>query len=474
MSAVNHVETRLEALVGRTPLARHVEPRRLVRFMEYLAVGASGAVFDVAITVAMLGSVHYLLANAAGFAVANTWNFGLNRRVTFDSPGGSVLRQYPAYLAWHAATFAIRAIVLSLLVEGAGAPVLVASVVGIGAAAIANFTGSEVIFGTSTASPEELRASLGRTMNRVVHALYTERVRDVIEATGLYAPLYGVYQRLLGYVYPDDVLEVELGGATATVHMENDAEVLSILHTLRKEDEMIEDFAASIRPDDVVWDVGANLGVFGLLAADRADDGRVVAFEPFPPTARRLEENIGLTDPAAPVDVVDVALWNGTGQTTLGLDRDELGTQTPTLDPRAGQQTVTVNQAAGDVLVDEDLVEKPTVVKVDVEGAELPVLDGLEETLASPACRLVYVEDHSTLWGGEDAGDELRARLEGLGFDVDVVTQGGQRYFRGEKVVPVPRPSCNRCEAGAVPGEHKSEPCWRCPECKAILARALV
>lgn len=433
MSAVKHVESRLEALVGRTPLGRLVEPPRLVRFLEYLAVGASGAVFDVAITAATLGTVHYLLANAAGFFVANTWNFVLNHRITFDSPDGSIVRQYPAYLAWHAATFAIRAAVLTVLVEGAGAPVLVASVVGIGAAAIANFAGSEVIFGTSTASPEELRASLGRAMNGAVHALYTERVRDIIVWSGLYAPLYGAYQRVLGWLYSEDVLDIDIGSASARVHMESDAEVLSVLHTLRKEDDMIEDFAASIEGDDVVWDVGANLGVFSLLAADRAVDGRVVAFEPFAPTASRLEDNVKLSDPAAPVDVVDVALWDEAGETELGLDRDELGTQTPTLDPRSGQQTITVRQAAGDELVDEEL-PAPTVVKVDVEGAELSVLDGLEETLASAECRLVYVEDHSTLWGSDDAGDDLRARLKRLGFDVDECIQGGQRYFRGEKI----------------------------------------
>jgi FkbM family methyltransferase len=423
-------ERRVEAALARTPLASLVEPRRAVRFVEYLAVGASGAVLDVGLTASTIGHVHYVLANAIGFLVANTWNFGLNRRFTFGAEG-SIARQYPAYLAWHVATFAVRAAVLTGLIELAGAPVLVASVVGIGAATIANFTGSERIFGTTTASPEDLRVSAGRAVNRLAHALYTERVRDFVVRTGLYAPLYGAYQRVLGWLYSEDVLDVDAGGASARVHMENDAEVLSVLHTLRKEGDMIDDFAASIEADDVVWDVGANLGVFSLLAADRAVDGRVVAFEPFEPTARRLQENVELSDPAAPVDVVDVALWNETGWTEIGIDRAELGTQTPTLDPRPGQEVIEAVQVVGDELVDEDQQPAPDVLKVDVEGAELPVLDGLERTLND--CRLVYVEDHSALWGGEDAGDELRERLEDHGLDVDVERQGGQTYYRGER-----------------------------------------
>lgn len=37
----------------------------------------------------------------------------------------------------------------------------------------------------------------------------------------------------------------------------------------------------------------------------------------------------------------------------------------------------------------------------------------------------------------------------------------------------VPRPSCRRCDVDAELDEHKSEPCWRCPACAAILARDL-
>ena len=415
------VERKLERVLG----------KRTVRFAEYATVGASGAVLDVALTASTVSAMHYLVANALGFFVANTWNFALNHRFTFDSPKGSIGRQYPAYLAWHVATFAIRAAVLVILVERAGTPVLVASAIGIVAASVANFVGSERIFGTSTASPAELRTSIGRGMNRVVHALYAGRTRDFIDRVGLYAPLYGVYQRVLGRMFCDDVLDVEVGGANARVHMKNDAEILSVLHTLRKEDDMIEDFATSIRSDDVVWDVGANLGVFALLAADRAPNGHVVAFEPFEPTAHRLEANVELSEPPAPVEVVDIALWNETGWTKLGVDRNELGTQTPTLDPRDGQEEIVAIQAIGDDLVDQGQLPAPDVVKVDVEGAELPVLDGLEQTLNN--CRLVYVEDHSALWGGEDASEELHDRLEGHGFEVDIDRQGGQTYYRGEK-----------------------------------------
>lgn len=424
-------ERRVERALASTPLASVVDPRRLIRFVEYIAVGASGAVLDVGLTASTLSLTHYLVANAIGFLVANTWNFGLNHRFTFDSPEGSLLRQYPAYLAWHVATFVVRATTIAVLVETAGTPVLVASTIGIGTAAVANFGGSEVIFGTSTVSPAELRASFGRTLNRVVHALYTGRIRRFINGAGLYAPLYGAYQRVLGWFYLPDVIDVELGGATARFHMEHDAEILSVLHTLRKEDEMVADFASSVKPGDVVWDVGANLGVFALLAADKAEDGHVVAFEPYPPNVSRLQENIALNGASGAVDVADVALGSGPGQIELGIDRRELGTQTPTVNARPDQTVTQVDQIAGDAFVDTEIAPAPDVVKVDVEGAELDVLDGLQDVLDD--ARLVYVEDHSCLWGGQDASDQLQARLTRHGFDVEKERQGGQTYFRGTR-----------------------------------------
>lgn len=147
MNPARRVEAVLEDVVASTPLSRLVEPKRLVRFLEFLVVGASGAIIDVSITVGTLSAVHYLIANGAGFLVANSWNYGLNRRYTFDSPDGSFIREYPAYLGWHTGTFVVRAGVVSLLVEGVGTPVAIASVIGIGAAALANFIGAESIIG---------------------------------------------------------------------------------------------------------------------------------------------------------------------------------------------------------------------------------------------------------------------------------------------------------------------------------------
>lgn len=424
MSTVARAEAVLEDVVARTPIGRYVEARRVVRFVEFAAVGATGAVVDVAITVYSIGLMHYLLANALGFLVANTWNFSLNRRYTFDRADGPIRQQYAAYLGIHVATFAIRAGVIVALVELAGAPEVPSSLVGVGAAAIANFLGAELVF------TESRRASVADVVNRAVHVLYAAPIQDFLDRTGLYLPLYKTYQRVLGLLYPDDVLDVDVAGESATFHMEHAPEVLSVLHTLRKERAMLEDFVDEIGPDDVVWDVGANLGVFACLAA--AKGARVLAFEPFEPTAQRLDENAALSD--VDVDIYEVALGSESGKVELGVDLEELGTQTPTLDPREGQIEVVVDEFRGDELVEEGYAPAPTVAKIDVEGAEIDVVDGLQDALTRPECRLVYTEDHSHVWGRDEDVGELQDALEARGFDVDeVASHNSQTYLRGAR-----------------------------------------
>lgn len=56
---------------------------------------------------------------------------------------------------------------------------------------------------------------------------------------------------------------------------------------------------------------------------------------------------------------------------------------------------------------------------------------------------------------------ELHRRLDD--FEQSAQTDGGQV----QPLIPV----CSRCEADAIPGEHKDEPAWVCPECESILYR---
>jgi len=403
--SVQDLETRLKGIVGERP----------VRFVEFAGVGATGMVVDLGISTSALSLTHYLVANILGFAVAVTWNFTGNWLFVFDRPEGSLPKQYGSYVGLHAITFGLRAVVLTALIEVAGVGVLVATIIGVGVAAIANYLGTERILDDDLEWFDAVAA-----FNSFVHRLYSSRLRTWLRQTGLYGVAYVAYMKALSLLYRDETLEIAAGDAEGRIYTEKGPEIVSALHTLEKEEPVISKFVDSLGPSMTVWDVGANIGVFAVLAADTADE--VVGFEPVPSTVQRLEDNLQLND--ADGVALNVALSDERGEMDLGLERDEVGTQTPAfdLDPRTETAAVTVETIAGDQLVAD--VPAPDALKIDVEGAEGEVLAGLEDTLEDVS--VVVVETH---------GESLLVckRLLAADFDVSTQRHGTQTYIWGER-----------------------------------------
>src|SRR5262249_9806017 len=130
-------------------------------------------------------------------------------------------------------------------------------------------------------------------------------------------------------------------------------------------------------------DVGANVGFISILAAHLTGPaGRVVAFEPLESNARRIEHNAGLNgfghisvrkqalgriDGEAEFRVSQRCTWGKLAR--VGGVAQEVATCTVPV-PRLG--TVLSGGADG---------RPPDVVKIDVEGAEVEVLQGAHDTL---------------------------------------------------------------------------------------------
>jgi mycofactocin system glycosyltransferase len=213
---------------------------------------------------------------------------------------------------------------------------------------------------------------------------------------------------------------------------------------LRDERPVLADLLGRLRGDDVLLDVGANVGLYSCLAGRALGDGRVLAVEPHPANADRLRENLARNGVAA--RVVPRALGASEGPGRLLTDGDEPGTGSHALavgdrsdgddaspsssrgGAAAAADGIAVPVVAGDALLDREGV-RPTVLKVDVEGAERAVLDGLRETLADPACRLVYCEVHPEASAAPAgvAPDAVERRLRERGFAVDTLQRVGDR-----------------------------------------------
>ncbi|WP_198530028.1 FkbM family methyltransferase [Halorubrum aethiopicum] len=190
---------------------------------------------------------------------------------------------------------------------------------------------------------------------------------------------------------------------------------------------IVEDLLTSLDSNDIFYDVGANVGTYTCFAAAKLGPGKVVAFEPEPENADRLRENLELNNLDA--EIIQIALSDTDGIVDLALTGDEAGTGEHAIATGDDKQTLEVETARGDSIIEERGLPKPTVAKIDVEGAELSVLRGLRETLYE-SCRLMYVEVHTEKirdFGAERS--EVETLLTDAGFEVTEISQRGSEIF---------------------------------------------
>lgn len=100
----------------------------------------------------------------------------------------------------------------------------------------------------------------------------------------------------------------------------------------RSEAAELQDFLTTIEDDDVVYDVGANTGLYSLFAAGRCPRGTVVAFEPYPPNLGILRRDIERND-LRNVEVVESALSDGVGEIEFSQpEEDDVGYGSSSID----------------------------------------------------------------------------------------------------------------------------------------------
>lgn len=172
-----------------------------------------------------------------------------------------------------------------------------------------------------------------------------------------------------------------------------------------------------VHPREVVYDIGANVGTFTLIAAI-ARGAFVVAFEPGYANFARLCENISLnecSDRVVPVPL-PLADTNGLiwfvyrtvepGESRHRIKRWKLGRR-----PKGGQ----AEQAMCGIRLDDARAQftlpPPAHIKLDVDGAELRVLRGAVDTLRLGRLRTLLIEVDPALW------TEVHSLVTGLGFD---------------------------------------------------------
>jgi len=158
-----------------------------------------------------------------------------------------------------------------------------------------------------------------------------------------------------------------------------------------REQESTKEIKKILNKDDVVLDIGANIGYYVLNEARLiGNSGKVYACEPVPENFKLLEKNIKLNG-FTNVETYNIALGNKNKETEMYIsEKSNLHSMIRTRnvsDKKIKIQLLTV---------DEFLKNKktPNLIRMDVEGYEYKILEGMKETLKNKKFSKLFIEIH--------------------------------------------------------------------------------
>jgi len=168
----------------------------------------------------------------------------------------------------------------------------------------------------------------------------------------------------------------------------------------------------ALRPDELFVDIGANSGSYTMLAC-AALDGRGLSIEPVPATFERLRMNIGLNGLGKKVRALNIGLADKAGFLYFSSSQDT--TNHVVVDAGGSEDTIRVEIKILDEIIHGEF---PSVIKVDAEGYELPILRGATAVLSNPELHSVILElNGSGARYGHDEGEVTRLMAE-FGFGI--------------------------------------------------------
>jgi FkbM family methyltransferase len=226
----------------------------------------------------------------------------------------------------------------------------------------------------------------------------------------------GLRQRLLMNI------TVRAGARAYTYRCSTFNEYRRALSLTTKEPGTFRWITSEAREGDVFYDVGANMGIYTIPAAQEVGDtGMVYAFEPHGSNLVSLLTNVSVNGLEERVGVLSCALHDSVGvfdftyqDLASGSSLSQLQTERRAFGaPPAGVPSETKLATTVDDLVAQEVIRPPTLVKIDVDGNELLVLRGMRTVLTgNDPPRAVLVEVNA------DERDELPPFLADCGYQL--------------------------------------------------------
>jgi FkbM family methyltransferase len=183
-------------------------------------------------------------------------------------------------------------------------------------------------------------------------------------------------------------------GKDEAIYLTPNEVTLGRAQTLFTKEPITVQWIDSMHPGDILYDVGANVGMYTIWAGKRGV--KVYAFEPEAENHALLSKNIAINK----LDSIAycMAISDKFQVNELHLSREEVGRSChsfgeavgPTLQPREGPKQGCVGMSLDNLV--KSGMPVPNHIKIDVDGFEHKVIEGAKKTLAKPGVKSVLIE----------------------------------------------------------------------------------
>jgi FkbM family methyltransferase len=191
-------------------------------------------------------------------------------------------------------------------------------------------------------------------------------------------------------------------------------------YKFRVEAKAVDQLRPWVRPGSHAIDVGANVGFFVRRFADWVGDtGHVIAIEPESANVIRLRKTLARENIEARVDVVCGVAAEEDGELMLKVNPDHPG------DHRIGHDGISVKAVSLDSLAAAKGWPDVSFIKIDVQGAELRVLNGATALLERCKPAMFVEVDPEALAEQGASLDQLYGLIVGAGYDIGVLDNLG-------------------------------------------------
>ena len=226
-----------------------------------------------------------------------------------------------------------------------------------------------------------------------------------------------------------DLKELSLPYDLARIHLYPDLENITT-YVLLEQDDWFEKsdlnlFRSIIRPDDTVFDLGANVGPYSISAASRTG-GKVIAVEPASETFELLNKS---ASQFPNMTAIHTAISDKPGTAFLSHGGSSENFKLSDNNETQGEKVplVTIDDIAAD-----HGIESVDIIKMDVEGHELKALAGAKKIIVNGSPIIFYEVKH-----GSDLHPELIDAFKDLGYDSYFALPDATTLVKYNKDIPI-------------------------------------